>query len=149
MAKPLSNDLRLRLINYVQGGLSARSAGRKLSISASAATAIVKRWRTTGSYKPLRMGGHRRSVLEQDRIFIEAMLEKHNDWSEAAMAFYLREERAVDVHPTTVGRFIRKLGWRYKKNGIRDRTGPRGCKGSQTGLEGMAKNLRSLKACIS
>ncbi|VAV99688.1 hypothetical protein MNBD_ALPHA02-22 [hydrothermal vent metagenome] len=64
MAKPLSNDLRFRLINYVQSGLSARSAGRKLSISASTATAIVKRWRTTGCYKPLQMGGHRRSVLK-------------------------------------------------------------------------------------
>ncbi len=57
MAKPLPNDLRLRLIDYVQSGLSARSAGRKLSISASAATAIVKRWRTTGSCEALQMGG--------------------------------------------------------------------------------------------
>jgi len=124
MAKPLSNDLRFRLTNYVQSGLSARSAGRKLSISASAATAIVKRWRTTGSYKPHQMGGHRRSVLEKDRVFIEAMLEKHDDWSEATMAACLRAERDVDIHPSTVGRFIRRLGWRYKKNGIRYRTGP-------------------------
>lgn len=123
MAKPLSNDLRFRLISYVQSGLSARSAGRKLSISASTATAIVKRWRTTGCYKPLQMGGHRRSVLEKDRFFIETMLEDHDDWSEAAMAAYLRAERDVDIHPSTVGRFIRKLGWRYKKNGIRHRTG--------------------------
>jgi transposase len=148
MAKPLSNDLRLRLIDYVQSGLSARSAGRKLSISASAATAIVKRWRTTGSYEALQMGGHRRPVLEKDRIFIEALLEKHDDWSEAVMAAHLRKERDVDVHPSTVGRFIRRLGWRYKKNGIRYRTEPRGCQGSQTGLEGLAKNLRPLKACV-
>ncbi len=123
MARPLSNDLRMRLIKAVQGGMSARAAGRKLDIPASTATGITKHWRDSGSYEPFQMGGYRRPVLETEQDFIESMLEEHGDWSEAEMAAYLEKERGVCVHPVTVGRFIRSIGWRYKKNGLRVRTG--------------------------
>lgn len=122
MAKALSNDLRSRLIKAFQGGLSARAAGRKLDISASAAIKIIKRWRDTGSYDPLRMGGYRRCILENERVFLENMLKENGDWSEAEMAVHLRKERGLHVHATTIGRFIRKMGYRYKKNDIRNRT---------------------------
>ena len=122
MVKALSNDLRSRLIKAVEGGMSARAAGRKLDISASASTAIVKRWRETGSYEPLQIGGYRRCVLEGEHAFVEEMVREHGDWSEAEMAARLRNERGLDIHPTTVGRFVRKLGYRYKKNGLRFRT---------------------------
>lgn len=123
MTKPLSSDLRFRLISCVEHGMSARAAGKKLDIPASTATAIVKRWRDTGTYEPLQIGGYRRPVLDKHRDFVERMLEQHTDWSEAELASHLVKQRDVHVHPTTVGRFIRKIGWRFKKNGIRYRTG--------------------------
>ena len=48
MARTLSNDLRKRLVKAVEGGLSARAAGKKLDIAASTATGIVKDWRDRG-----------------------------------------------------------------------------------------------------
>lgn len=122
MARALSIDLRTRLVKAVEGGMSARAAGRKLDISASASTAIVKRWRETGSCEPLRMGGYRPCLLDGERAFMEELVREHGDWSEAEMARSLRKKRGLDVHPTTVGRFVRKLGYRYKKNAIRLRT---------------------------
>ena len=118
----LSMKAALRLVKAVEGGMSARAAGQKLDISASASTAIVKRWRETGSCEPLRMGGYRRCLLEGEQAFMEELVREHGDWSEAEMARSLRKERGLDVHPTTVGRFVRKMGYRYKKNGIRLRT---------------------------
>ena len=141
VAKALSNDLRWRLVKAVERGLSARAAGRKLDISASAATSIIKRWRETGSYEALQIGGYRRCILEPERAFVEKLAREHGDWSEAELAACVRDECGLDVHPTTVGRFIRNLGYRYKKNGIRFRTGPRRRGRSERGLENVAGNL--------
>ena len=119
MGKPLSNDLRLRLINAVDGGMSARAAGRKFDIAASTATGLVKKQRERGRLEPLPLGGRRQSVLEKEAAFIEDMVVAHPDWSEEEMAFYVRKECAISVHPTTLGRFVRKKGWRFKKNSVR------------------------------
>ena len=121
MPKPLSNDLRKRLIKAVESGMSARAAGRRLDIAESTATGIVKDWRDRDSYEPLSTGGCRRSVLEEEAMFIEQMVSEHGDWSEAELNAHLRQECGIEVHDTTVGRFIRAKGWRYKKNGIRQR----------------------------
>lgn len=72
-------------------------------------------WRETGSYKALAMGGHRPLALESEKDFVEALVYKHDDWSEQALAVHIEQERGVRVHPATVGRLIRKMGWRFKK----------------------------------
>ena len=113
MGKPLSNDLRLRLVNAVSGGMSARAAGRKLEIAASTATGIVKKQRERGHIEPLPLGGRKRSVLEKAAAFIEDMVATHPDWSEEEMAFHVRKQCSISVHPTTIGRFVRKKGWRF------------------------------------
>lgn len=123
MPKPLSNDLRKRLIKAVEGGMSARAAGDKLDIPASTATGIVKDWRDRGTWEPLPTGGNLRPVLEKEAAFIEQMVKEHGDWSEAEMNAHLRTELGINVHDTTVGRFVRSQGWRYKKNSIRQRAG--------------------------
>lgn len=149
MPRPLSNDLRKRLIKAVESGMSARAAGEKLDIAASTATGIVKDWRDRGSYEPRRTGGSLVSVLEKEAAFIERMVSAHDDWSEAEMNAHLRRERGIRVHDTTVGRFIRAKGWRYKKNSVRQRAGSRGRKASKASLAGMAKDLRYIEARIS
>jgi transposase len=149
MGRPLSNDLRVRLVKAVDGGLSARAAGRKLEIAASTATGIVKKHRDRGHLEPLPMGGRKRSVLEKEAAFIEDMVTAHPDWSEQEMAVHLCQECGIDVHPTTVGRFVRKQGWRFKKNGIRHRTKPGRHQESPRLLERVAENLRHIQAGFS
>ncbi len=122
MTKTLSNDIRKRVIRAVEGGLSARGAARKFAVSESFATKLVKRWRDTGSYEPGQRGGHRRSILEKEKDFLTALAEAHRDWTEDEMASWLVEHRNIKVHPTTVGRFLRRLGYSYKKNRTRRRT---------------------------
>ena len=121
MPKPLSNDLRKRLVRAVESGMSARAAGRKLDIEASTATGIIKDWRDTGSYEPRPVRGRSGSSLEKEATFIERMVIDNSDWSEAEMNAHLYQKRGIKVHDTTVGRFIRSKGWRYKKNAIRQR----------------------------
>lgn len=123
MGKALSEDLRYRLIRNVEAGMSARAAGKKLDIAASTATRIVRDWRRTGSYKAGSRGGCRPCLLWPLRDYIERLVEEHDDWSEAAYCAHLVENKGIRIHPSSVGRFIRRMGWRYKKNGIRVRAG--------------------------
>ena len=64
MPKPYSQDLRDRVIGAVEGGSSARAAGRLFGVSESVAIKWVARWRRTGSVAAKRMGGYKRSPLD-------------------------------------------------------------------------------------
>ena len=61
MTKPLSNDLRERLVSAVDSGLSRRSAARRFGVAASTAIKWVDRWRRTGHVRPRPQGGDKRS----------------------------------------------------------------------------------------
>lgn len=122
MAQSLSNDLRKRIIAAVKEGASARGAARQFAVSASFATALVKRWRETGSYAAGQRGGYRRAVLLDIKDYLHELMKRHGDWSEVEIAAHVAEERGIKVHPATAGRFIRKLGYRYKKNTAGQRT---------------------------
>lgn len=46
-----SNDLRVRVIQVVEGGAAARAAARQFVIGDATAIRWVKRWRETGSFE--------------------------------------------------------------------------------------------------
>ena len=55
MARPLSNDLRDRLVSAVDGGLSRRSAAKHFGVAPSTAIKWVDRWHRTGDVGPRRV----------------------------------------------------------------------------------------------
>ena len=57
MTKPLSIDLRERLISAVEGGMTRRSAAERFGVAASTAIKWVDRWRRTGDIRPRPQGG--------------------------------------------------------------------------------------------
>ena len=48
MSKPLSSDLRVRLIDAVTQGMSCRAAADRFGVAASTAVKLVRRWRDMG-----------------------------------------------------------------------------------------------------
>lgn len=57
MAAPYSMDLRQRVIEAVEGGLSCNQAAARFDVAVSTAIGWVNRYRETGSFAPDRMGG--------------------------------------------------------------------------------------------
>jgi len=49
MARPCSEDLRIRLVKVVENGHSARSTAKLFAVSSSSAIKRVQRWRREGS----------------------------------------------------------------------------------------------------
>jgi transposase len=123
MVQALSNDLRQRIVEDVEGGLSRRGAARKYRVSASCVIKLVKHYSQTGGYAPRPRGGDRRSYLGPYGAFIEGLIRENSSVTLQGIQAQLkaRFERTVPV--SVLDRFIRKQGWRYKKNGARQRAG--------------------------
>lgn len=123
MVQALSNDLRKRIVEDVGGGLSRRGAARKYGVSPSFVVTLVRRYEESGCYKPLARGGDRRSYLNENSDFIAGLIEDNN--AVTLMEIQARLQQAIGriVHISILDRFIRRMGFRYKKNGTRLRTG--------------------------
>ena len=61
MVKPLSLDLRARLIGAVANGMSCRAAADRFSVAPSTVVRLVRRWRALATSAPRPQGGDRRS----------------------------------------------------------------------------------------
>ena len=76
MARPLSLDLRKRIVRAVEGGLSRRAAAARFAVSQSCAIKLVQRWKRTGSVAPAAMGAPKGSALAagQDTVTAKGLL---------------------------------------------------------------------------
>ena len=61
MTRPLSDDLRRRVVRAVDDGMSRRGAAKRFGIAPSTAIKWVRAWQRTGCYRPRSQGGDRRS----------------------------------------------------------------------------------------
>jgi transposase len=70
MTRPLSNNLRERVVAAVAGGESCRSVAERFEVAVSSVVKWSQRYRATGSFAPGKMGGHRKRLLAPHRAFI-------------------------------------------------------------------------------
>ncbi|MGH9807003.1 MAG: helix-turn-helix domain-containing protein, partial [Terriglobia bacterium] len=57
MVRPLSNDLRKRVVAAVAKGESSRAVASRFGVAVSSVVKWSQRYRATGSVKPGQMGG--------------------------------------------------------------------------------------------
>ncbi len=142
MPRPLSNDLRSRLVRAVSNGLSRNAAAAKFEVSVSTVIKLLQRWTATGSYLPKRIGGYRKPLLAAHADRLHELLAKTPDMSIAEVQ---RRLAAVEIRvgQSAIARFLRQLGYTYKKNGSRRRTGPSRRQDRARGLENQPAGARS------
>jgi transposase len=124
MGKPLSEDLRSRLIAAVDGGLSRRAAAERFGVAAASAVRWVRAWQATGATRAKPQGGDKRSHrIEAFRDIILAAIERQVDITLVELADMLRREHGASFAPSTVWRFLDRHAMTVKKNGARQRAG--------------------------
>jgi len=124
MTKPLSSDLRARVIEAVAKGASCRAAAERFGIVASTAVKWTRRWRDSGSVAPLPQGGDKRSArIEAHAGEILALIEAQRDITLAEIAAHLEERHGERFAPSTVWRFLDRHDQTFKKNRTRQRAG--------------------------
>ena len=114
MPRPYSNDLRRKIVERVEKGVSCRQAAEMFDVSVSFVIKLMQRVRATGDVSPAQFGGFKTSPLlthEQDvRGWIAAMPEL--TIGEICTRF---AEREVKTSPAAVARYLHKIGLTRKK----------------------------------
>ncbi len=113
MGKPLSVDLRSRLVAAVAGGLSRRAAGERFGVSAASAIRWVHASNTTGTLEAKPQGGDMRSHrIEAFGPVILAAVEAQKDIN---LVELLRSLHGASFAASTVWRFIDRHAVTFKK----------------------------------
>jgi len=123
MSRPLSSDLRHRVISAADEGMSRRAAAERFGVAASTAVRWVDLWRRTGSALPRPQGGDKRSQrIEAHADVILVLVDETPDMTLAEIAAHLEQAHGLRVAQSTVWRFFERRGITLKKNGTRQRT---------------------------
>lgn len=122
MTRPLSEDLRRRLVLAVDGGMSRRSAARRFGVAASTAIKWAELWQREGHIEARAQGGDRRSHrIEAHAGEILALIEEQPDMTLVELAAHLDAVHELKVAPCTVWRLLDRHGLSFKKNRARQR----------------------------
>jgi transposase len=126
MTRPLSNDIRGRLVSAVDGGMTRRSAADRFGVAASTAIKWVAQWRQTGAVGPRPQGGdHRSQRLEAHAAEILELIEARPDITLSEIAAHLAEVHGLTVAQSSVWRLLDRHGMTFKKNRARQRAAAR------------------------
>src|SRR6202158_5520940 len=111
-----SNDLRVRVIRVVEGGVAARAAARQFVIGDATAIRWVKRWRETGSFEARSVRGQSRSPLKKHENWLLELVRGEPDLTLEEIQRRLLEERQQKAGLGSVWRFFDRHGTRFKKS---------------------------------
>jgi transposase len=116
MSAPLPDALRAPFQQLIEEGLSGRAAALRLKLS----PATGARWRLaiqrTGQARAAPKGRPRgNGKLDPHRSFLIELIDQGGDMTMTEMAGALADATGVQAHPDAIGRFLRKLGFTYKK----------------------------------
>ncbi|MGI2909632.1 IS630 family transposase [Tolypothrix sp. VBCCA 56010] len=113
MPKPLSEDLRSRVVEAVETGASRRDAAERFSISASAAIKWMQRWEATGSVSALPSGGSR-SPLDDHGDVLLGLIAAQPDLTLDEVVERLSAQ-GIKTSRTATWRFFNRKGISFKK----------------------------------
>jgi transposase len=122
MPHPLSNDLRSRVVAYVEAGHSRHEAAAHFATSVSFVVNLMRLWRETGRVDPRPRGGFRHGKLAPHRDFILAAVAARNDITMPELAEELVKAIGVKADPSTLSKFLIACGLSFKKNSSGKRT---------------------------
>ena len=116
MSKTLSQDLRSRLIQAVEDGMSRREAAELFSVGVATAVRWVAEWHATGATGAKPKGGDRRSHrAEAHGKFILAAVDARVDISLAELCEMLRRDHGAHFSSSTIWRFLDRRHLTIKK----------------------------------
>lgn len=117
MAKALSEDLRVRVVSAVDGGVSRRAAADRFGVGVSSAIRWVAQHRRTGSVSAGKPGGNQRSHrIDAHKRLVEDLLEEQSDITLAEIADHLGETVGYRPAVSVVHRFCQRHNITLKKS---------------------------------
>ena len=123
MPHALSNDLRERVVRFIEAGHSCHQASRQFGTSVSFAVNLMTLYRETGSVAHRAMGGKRHGKLDGAEVFLLKSVKRLPDMTMPELAAALLVEKGIEVCPQSLSRWLITKGFSFKKNtsGVRTR----------------------------
>ena len=128
MPRPLSNDLRIRMVNAVQNGESRHAVAERFDVAPSSAIKLMQAFEATGSHEPKRMGGYKTFKLAGHEALVPGWVEEVPDAALDELVARLAKAK-LKTSRTGLWRFLKQLGLSFKKNSARQRARPAGRSG--------------------
>jgi transposase len=116
MPHPLSNDLRKRVVGFIEAGHSCHEAARHFDTSVSFAVNLMALYRATGSIKPRPRGGKRHGKLDGAQSFLLAFVAERPDVTMPELCAALLADKGITAAPQSLSRWLIKKGLSFKKN---------------------------------
>jgi transposase len=116
MPRALSQDLRERVVAFVEAGHSRHEAAARFATCVSFAVNLMRLHRETGSVAPRAIGGRRHGKLDQAEAFLLSLVAKRPDITMPELAAALLAEKGIKAAPQSLSRWLIKKGLSFKKN---------------------------------
>ena len=119
--RPLSEDLRRRIVAAREGGAGTGEVCQRFSISRSSAERFWNQYRASGHLKPKQIGGYRTSRLAKHGSTLKRWIAQKSDMTLAQMRERLAAQFGLRIANTALWHQLDQLGLSYKKNDARRR----------------------------
>lgn len=114
MPRPLSNDLRERVVRVVEGGSSRRQAAERFGVSVSFVVKLLQRWQARRSVAPDKLGGGKAAAWSAHAERVRALVAQSPDMTIEQLRRALVAE-GVETSRSALGRCLLALGLTRKK----------------------------------
>jgi len=115
MTRAYSSDLRERVIDAIDGGLSTHKAAKRFDIGVATAVRWHRAWRDHGDREARKQGPKGGGKLDAHEAFILRLVEEQADITLVEIGERLVAERSISAAPSTVWLFFERRGITFKK----------------------------------
>lgn len=119
--KPLSEDLRRRIIAAREGGESPSEVHRRFGVSRSSEARLWRQYQQSGHCRPKQIGGYRRSRLSEHEPRLRGWIKQQPDLTIDELCHRCLSELKVAIGRTALWHRLERMGLSYKKNPARRR----------------------------
>lgn len=135
MTKPLSDDLRSRMIVAVDEGATRRAVANRFGVAPSTVTKLVQRVKQTGDITPFAQGcDHRSQRVETFAEELKALVSTTPDITLEELSAHLKSTQGEVFVVSTIWRCLDRHGLSFRKNSARERAGARRRRGRANGV---------------
>jgi len=115
MPRPISNDLRERIAEAIDNGMSRNAAAKRFNVGISTAVRLMQRRLRSGTLAPKQMGGYRQYLLEPHEAVVRELVATTPDITLAELEAQLRKHK-IKASASAIHRYLVHVGLRFKKN---------------------------------
>jgi transposase len=119
--KPLSEDLRRRIIAAREGGESPGAVHRRFGVSRSSEARLWRQYQQSGHCRPKQIGGYRRSRLSEHEPSLRHWIKQQPDLTIDELCQRCLAQLKIQIGRTALWHRLERMGLSYKKNPARRR----------------------------